>query len=51
MRFGIPILWFIALTLAAVAQDDLPSPTAVPYSPEPRQIQWRLGFEIGRAHV
>ena len=52
MRFGIPILWLIALTLAAAAQsDDLPSPTPIPYTPEPRQIQWRLGFDLGNLTI
>src|SRR5690349_15656305 len=52
MKFGIPILCFIALALGAGAQsDDLPSPTAVPYTPEPRQIQWRLGFDLGNLTI
>ena len=52
MRFGIAILCLIALTLAAGAQsDDLPSPTAVPYTPEPRQVQWRLGFDLGNLTI
>ena len=52
MRFGIAIVCLIALTLAAGAQsDDLPSPTAVPYTPEPRQVQWRLGFDLGNLTI
>jgi hypothetical protein len=52
MKFVIPIICFIALTLAAGAQsDDLPSPTIVPYTPEPHQIQWRIGFDLGNLTV
>jgi hypothetical protein len=46
MRLFITVL---ALT-ALVAQDD-PSPTPVPYTPEPRQVEWRLGFDLGNAII
>jgi hypothetical protein len=53
MRFWIPILGLTALTaltaltIGAVAQTDDPSPTPVPYTPEPKQVQWRIGFDLG----
>jgi len=42
----------IALCLAAAAQvDEAPSPTPVPFTPEPRQPQWRIGFDLGNATI
>ena len=52
MKFWIPIACSIACAAAAIAQTgDPPSPTPVPYTPEPRQIQWRLGFDLGNALI
>ena len=47
---------FVAITsrtgdFAAAQLDDAPSPTAVPVTPEPRQLQWRIGFDLGNATV
>jgi len=42
----------LALGVAALAQiDDLPSPTPVPFTREPRQLQWRIGFNVGNATI
>jgi hypothetical protein len=52
MRIWMGILCFAAVGAAAVAQNpEPPSPTPVPYTPEPRQVQWRLGFDLGNAIV
>ena len=52
MRFCIPIFGLIVLAAAAAAQTaEPPSPTPAPYTPEPRQVQWRLGFDLGNAVV
>src|SRR3989442_317340 len=41
-----------AAAFSAIAQvDDLPSPTPVPFTAEPRQLQWRIGFNLGNAEV
>ena len=50
MRIWISILALAALTMVVAAQDD-PSPTPVPFTPEPRQVQWRLGFDLGNAVI
>src|SRR5437773_11927008 len=49
MKFWIPILCLAAL--AAAQTSEPPSPTAVPYTPEPRPLQWRLGFDLGNAVI
>ena len=49
MKFWIPILCFAALAVAQSSEP--PSPTAVPYTPEPRPLQWRLGFDLGNAVI
>jgi len=47
-----PFLCLVALAITAIAQNgDPPSPTPVPYTPEPRQVQWRLGFDLGNAII
>jgi hypothetical protein len=52
MRFWLPIVCLMALALGAAAQtDDAPSPTPVPYTPEPRQVQWRIGFDLGNVTI
>ena len=52
MRLWITILCFATVGAVAVAQNpEPPSPTPVPYTPEPRQVQWRLGFDLGNAIV
>src|SRR5207247_2783956 len=41
-----------AVALAVIAQPgDLPTPTPVPFTPEPRQLQWRIGFDLGNATI
>jgi hypothetical protein len=48
----IPLLSCIGLVVMAFAQtEDPPAPTAVPFTPEPRQLQWRIGFDLGNAVV
>jgi len=50
MRLWITILCFATVGAVAAAQNaEPPSPTPVPYTPEPRQVQWRLGFDLGNA--
>src|SRR6266513_2289672 len=52
MRFWVPIVCLMALALVAATQtDEPPSPTPVPYTPDPRQVQWRNGFDLGNATV
>src|ERR1051325_10570646 len=52
MRFWIPTICSIAFAAVAIAQTgDPPSPTPIPYTPEPRQIQWRLGFDLGNLTI
>jgi hypothetical protein len=52
MRAILAALCLVALAAAGFAQtDDLPSPTPVPFTPEPRDLQWRIGFELGNATV
>jgi hypothetical protein len=33
----------------AAQVDDVPAPTPVPLTPEPRQLQWRIGYDLGNA--
>src|SRR5262245_19327176 len=35
----------------AQVQETLPSPTPVPFTAEPRQLQWRMGFDLGNALI
>lgn len=43
---------FIAAAAVAGGQiDEPPAPTAVQFTPEPRQVQWRLGFDLGNALI
>jgi hypothetical protein len=42
----------IAMAAVAAAQvDDDPPPTPVAFTPEPRQLQWRIGFDLGNALI
>jgi hypothetical protein len=42
----------LVLGLTAIAQiEDPPSPTPVPFTREPRQLQWRIGFDLGNATI
>src|SRR5262249_34191308 len=51
-RYAISVLCLIALAAAGMAQiEDTPSPTPVPFTSEPRQLQWRIGFDLGNATV
>jgi hypothetical protein len=48
----VPLACFIAIAAVAIAQvDSLPSPTPVPFTQEPRQLQWRIGFDLGNAAI
>jgi hypothetical protein len=52
MRAVLATLCFVALAAVGLAQtDDFPSPTPIPFTPEPRDLQWRIGFELGNAAV
>lgn len=52
MRALLGALCFVAIATCALAQfEDLPSPIPVPFTPEPRDLQWRIGFELGNATV
>ena len=51
MKFWIPILCFAVLAAVAAQTSEPPSPTAVPYTSEPRPLQWRLGFDLGNAVI
>ena len=41
----------LASAITAAQNDDPPSPTPVQFTPEPKQLQWRLGFDLGNAVV
>jgi hypothetical protein len=50
--FVIAAAGLLALAALAIAQiDDAPSPTPIPFTAEPRQSQWRIGFDLGNAVV
>src|SRR2546421_3471121 len=52
MKIVASVLCLIAIGVAGTAQvTNSPSPTAVPFTPEPRQLQWRIGFELGNATI
>jgi len=52
MKSVITLGCFLAVAALAIAQiDDAPVPTPVPFTPEPRQLQWRMGFDLGNAVV
>jgi len=52
MKASIAVLCFTVLVLRASAQiDDAPAPTAVPFTSEPRQPQWRIGFNLGNVTI
>src|SRR3954470_1283836 len=52
MKLLISTLCLVAIAVAAAAQaGDPPSPTPAPFTPEPRQVQWRIGFDLGNATV
>jgi hypothetical protein len=46
------IICLIAIAGAALAQSGKgSSSTAVPFTPEPRQLQWRIGFDLGNVTI
>src|SRR5262249_29249646 len=48
----IPLVSCIAVAVAAFAQtEDPPAPTAVPFTAEPHQLQWRIGFDLGNVVI
>lgn len=52
MRPLLGVLCFAAIATGALAQfDDQPAPIPVPFTAEPRDLQWRIGFELGNATV
>jgi len=43
---------FIAAAAVLSAQtDDPPPPTPIAFTPEPRQLQWRIGFDLGNVLI
>ena len=51
-KLVIALSCLLALAAAAVGQDDdAPVPTPIPFTAEPRQSQWRIGFDLGNAVV
>src|SRR5438552_5520186 len=52
MKLILSILCFVAIAIAATAQvTSSSSPTPVPSTQEPRQLQWRIGFDLGNATI
>jgi hypothetical protein len=52
MRVFLAGLSLLALAIAGIAQvDDFPSPSPVPHTTQPRQLQWRIGFDLGNATI
>jgi hypothetical protein len=52
MRAFLAGLSLLALAIAGSAQvDDIPSPSPVPHTTQPRQLQWRIGFDLGNATI
>jgi len=48
----IALACLLAIAIAAAAQvDDDPPPTPIAFTPEPRQLQWRIGFDLGNAVI
>src|SRR5262249_42459270 len=45
------VLLIAAAAMAAGHIDDPPTPTPIPFTPEPRQLQWRIGFNLGNAVI
>jgi len=42
---------FVALAAVVSGQVDPQPPTPVPFTAEPKQVQWRLGFDLGNAVI
>jgi hypothetical protein len=43
---------FIAIAVALIGQVDSPQPpTPIPFTPQPKQAQWRIGFDLGNAII
>ncbi len=52
MRVLLAASALFVLGIAAIAQiDDFPTPTPVPFTREPKQLQWRIGFDLGNATI
>jgi hypothetical protein len=52
MKAAFSIGCFVAISAAALAQVAAPPfPTPVPFTQEPRQLQWRIGFNLGNATI
>src|SRR5262245_46835267 len=49
-QWFVPLAYCITLAVVAIAQ-DAPTPTRVPFTPAPRQLQWRIGFDLGNAVI
>ena len=48
----IALACLLAIAVAAAGQvDDDPPPTPVAFTTEPRQLQWRIGFDLGNALI
>src|SRR4030095_11949157 len=47
-----PFACCITLAAVAIAQvEDVPTPTRVPFTPDPRQLQWGSGVDLGNAVI
>jgi hypothetical protein len=52
LKWVITFVGILALTLSLVGQtQDPPAPTPIPFTPESRQSQWRIGFDLGNAVI
>jgi len=48
----VPLACLLAFATVLIAQiDDAPEPTPIAFTPEPRQLQWRIGFDLGNAVI
>lgn len=51
LRNSIAFVCLVAAAAAAGTQRDPPPPTPISFTPEPRQLQWRIGFDLGNAVI
>ena len=51
MKSAVFLCLFAVVLLSKPQVEEAPAPTPVPFTPEPRQLQWRIGFDLGNAIV
>jgi hypothetical protein len=53
MKYATAIALACAVVLGGIvsAQVDDPAPTPIAFTPEPKQLQWRIGFDLGNALI